>query len=474
MKKIAIILLIILPASLVAQEKWDLRRCVEYAMQNNISVKQADVQARIAALQVKQAQLNQYPNLNFNTNLSLQFGRSIDPTSNQFTTSKFLSQNYGVNGGIQIYNWGKLKNTVVYSRFNAEAALEDMKKAANDIGLNVANFYLQVLLANEQIEVSEIQIKQTLAQFDFTRKKVDAGALPELNLAQLESQLASDSSNLITAKATYAQNILSLKALLNLDAALPFDIETPPIETIPLESFGELQPDVVYQLAMNNQPEQKAYALRIKGAETNIKINKASMYPSISGFYGLGSAYNNQAQRVIGSQTINQKIGTVNIDGTNYDVFPPSPYTFSTYGKAPYTNQLNNNFNQNVGLSLSIPIFQNGSARINFERSKLDLTNVQLQKEQADQTLKTNIYTAYSNAVATFEKFTVGIKQVNAAQKTYDFAQKRYEVGLLSTFELLTDQNNLLLAKLQQLTSQYDYVFKMKILEYYKGEGLKL
>ncbi|MEO8712151.1 MAG: TolC family protein [Parafilimonas sp.] len=225
MKKIALILLIILPASLMAQEKWDLRHCVEYAMQNNISVQQADVQARIAALQVKQAQLNQYPNLNFSTNASLQFGRSIDPTSNQFTTSKFFSQNYGLNGGIQIFNWGKLKNDVVYSRFNAEAALEDMKKAANDIGLNVANFYLQVLLANEQIQVSEIQIKQTLAQFDFTKKKVDAGALPELNLAELESQLATDSSNLVTAKATYAQNILSLKGLLNLDAALPLTLK---------------------------------------------------------------------------------------------------------------------------------------------------------------------------------------------------------------------------------------------------------
>ncbi|MEO7209337.1 MAG: TolC family protein, partial [Chitinophagaceae bacterium] len=200
----------------------------------------------------------------------------------------------------------------------------------------------------------------------------------------------------------------------------------------------------------------------------------SGMYPSISGFYGLGSAYNNQAQRVIGSQVINLPIGSVNVGGQSYDVYPSSPYTISTFGKAPYVNQLNNNFNQNIGLSLSIPIFQNGSARINYERSKLDLTNVQLQKTQADQTLKTNIYTAYSNAVASFEKFTVGIKQVNAAQKTYDFAQKRYEVGLLSTFELLTDQNNLLLAKLQQLTSQYDYVFKMKILEYYKGEGLKL
>lgn len=474
MKKIIIFLLILFPASLMAQDKWDLRRCVEYAMQNNISVKQADVQARIAALQVKQAKLNQYPNVSFNTNLSLQFGRSIDPTSNQFTTSKFLSQNYSLSGGIEIFNWGKLKNNVVFARYNAEAAIEDMKKAANDIGLSVANFYLQVLLANEQIEVSEIQIKQTLSQLDFTKKKVDAGALPELNLSQVESQLAADSTNLVTAKASYAESLLSLKALLNLDAALPFDIETPPIEVIPMESFGEMQPDVVYQLAMNNQPEQKANALRIKSAETNIKISKAAMYPTISGFYGLGSAYNNQAQRVIGSQIINVPIGSVNIGGTNYDVFPKEPYTVSTFGKAPYMNQLNNNFNQNIGLSLSIPIFQNGSARINFERSKLDLANVQLQKQQADQTLKTNIYTAYSNAVASFEKYTIGEKQVQAAQKTYDFAKKRYEVGLLSTFELLTDQNNLLIAKLQQLTSQYDYVFKMKILEYYKGEGLKL
>ncbi len=474
MKKIYFLLIVLLPVGLIAQEKWSLRRCVEYAMQNNISVQQADVQARIAALQVKQAQLSQWPNLNFSTNLSLQFGRSIDPTSNQFTTSKFLSQNYGVNGGIQIFNWSKLKNNVSFARFNAEAALEDMKKAANDIGLNVANFYLQVLLAKEQIEVSSIQLQQTHAQYDFTKKKVDAGALPELNLAELESQLATDSSNYMTARATYAQNLLSLKGLLNLDAALPFDIETPPVDEIPLATFGELQPDEVYQLAMANQPEQKAYALRIKSAETNIKINKSAFYPTLSGFYGLGSAYNNQALKVTGSQVVNVPIGTVNVGGTNYNVFPTAPYTVNTYGKAGYLSQLNNNFNQNVGLSLSIPIFQNGSAKINYERSKLDLKNVQLQKLQADQTLKTNIYTAYSNAVASFEKYTLGVKQVAAAQKTYDFAMKRYEVGLLSTFELLTDQNKLLLAKLQQLTNHYDYIFKMKILEYYKGEGLKL
>ena len=136
--------------------------------------------------------------------------------------------------------------------------------------------------------------------------------------------------------------------------------------------------------------------------------------------------------------------------------------------------QLNNNFGQNVGVSLSIPIFNNFSARTNYQEAKLNLQAAQLQKTQSDLTLRQNIYTAYSNAVTALQKFNAGKKTVESAQKAYDFALKRYDVGLLSSLDLITNQNNLLKAKVQQLNNQYDYVFKMKLLEFYKGKGLKL
>jgi outer membrane protein len=466
---------LLIPSFLIAQEKWDLRRCVEYAMKNNISVKQADVQARMAELQLKQAKLNKWPTASFTANAGGQFGRSVSPTTNLYTTNNLFFNQYQLQGGAQIYNWGRLKNTQAAASFNAQAALADIQKAANDVALNVASYYLQVLAANEQIEVVKIQIGQTKAQYDITKRKVDAGALPELNLVELESQLATDSSNLIAAQTTFQQNVLLLKALLNIDMAAPFDVETPPVETIPLEPLSELEPDYVFKLAMGSWPEQKAYELRIKGSEKTIQSNKAVMYPSITGFYGLGTTYNNVAQIQIDSfNYINTNpVGTVKIDGTDYNVYNNSPYTVPVFGKQKYFDQINHNFSQNIGVQITIPIFNNGTYRTAYERSKLDLENLKLQQTQATQTLQSNIYTAYSNSVAAMEKYNASMKAVASAQKAYDFATKRYEVGLLSTIDLLTNQNNLLTAKLQQLTNHYDFVFKMKVLEFYKGQGVK-
>lgn len=472
LKRVIGLLLAAVPVSIFAQEKWDLRRLVDYAMTNNISVKQADVQARIAALQLEQSKLNRWPTASFSGNVGEQFGRSIDPTTNQFTTTNFFFNQYQLQGGVQLFNFGRLKYAQEAANFNAQAALKDIERAANDVALNVASYYLNVLAANEQSKINEVQIAQTKAQYDVTKKRVDAGALPELNLAELESQLATDSANLITSRTTFEQNVLFLKALLNIDMAAPFDVATPAVETIPLEPLAELQPAYVYQLALTTQPQQKVNELRIKSAERTIKSNRALMYPSFTGFYSLGTTYNNRNLGIAGYNISTDTIGKVNVGGVDYGVVVPN-YS-PLYTKTKFFKQLDNNFNQSLGLGITIPIFNNGNYRLAYQRSKLDLKNLELQRDQNNQTLQSNIYNAYANAMASLQKYNAGLKSVAAAQKAYDFASKRYEVGLLSTIDLLTNQNNLQRAKLQQVANQYDYVFKMKVLEFYKGQGIKL
>lgn len=453
-------------------EKWDLRKCVDYAMKNNISVKQADVQARITALQYKQAKLYQYPTASFNTSIGPQFGRSIDPTTNVYTNTELLSQNYGLQGGVQVLNWGRIKNNIAAQEFSAKAALVDIEKAANDVALSVATYYLQILAAKEQVNIVAVQIKQTQSQLDVTRKKVDAGAIPELNALELEAKLATDSSNYITAQSTFQQNVLQLKALLNIDAASPFDVEIPAADKIPLEALAEMQPENVFLLALNNQPIQKSNALKIKSAEKSILATKATLYPTISANYSIGSTYNNKAAEVIGVTQSSVASGTVKVNAVDYTVFSPS-YNVS-YGKISYFNQLSQNFRQSVGLGLSVPIFNSGTNRINYEQSKLNLQSLKVTEEQANQKLKQDIYTAYTNVINALQKFNAGKRQVESNQKAFDFATKRYEVGLLSTIDLITIQNNLATAQFQQISNQYDYVFKMKLLEFYKGQGLKL
>jgi len=487
MKKLIALLGCVILVQVQAQttnEKWDLRKCIDYATQNNISVKQADVQARISALLARQAKLNQYPSLNMSSGTGVRFGRSIDPTTNQFSTSQFLYQNFGLNAGIQLYNGGAIKNNIKSAAFSAQAALAEVERTANDISLNVANFYLQILASREQVKITQVQIAQSQTQLDITRKRVEAGVLPELNLAEIEAQLASDSSNYVAALTGYELNVLNLKGLLNLDPAIAFDLEAPPVESIPIESFGDLQPELVYQLALTSQPLQKANDFRIKAAQKSVLATKGQMYPTITFGGNLATNFSNSFKRTTGFTFLGYSPVTgaePKVTISNVDYYVQSPlYRFSQSSRGfsglweGWTDQITNNFGQNVGLNFSIPIFNNGQAKTAYQRSKLDLRNVELQKTQADLKLKQDIYTAYNNATAALQKFNAGKKTVESTQKAYDFAIKRYEVGLLGALDLITNQNNLLRAKVQQLANQYDYVFKMKVLEFYKGQGLKL
>ena len=459
-----------------AQQKWDLRKCVEYAMENNISVRQADVQSRIAALTYEQSKLSQYPSVNLQNSAGYQFGRSIDPSTNQFTNDKILFANHSLNVNLDLFNWFSKKNTIAANRLQAAAYMEGVEKAKNDIALNVANAYLQLLLNSEQIKISDVQVKQSVEQADNIRKQVDAGALPELNLAEMEAQLANDSSTLITAQANYTLSVLQLKALLSIPADEPFDVEIPPVELIPVESLADLDPAAVYLQAKANLPQQKINKLNLQSAIKNVAAVKGDMYPSLSLFGGLDSRYSD-AQKIRVKSFVKDyvNIGTVTVGGTPYLVSTLEPQTIPTgFSKNTYFRQLNDNFSQSAGLGLNIPIFNGGPARTNWKKAKLNVTTVELQNEQDALTLKQDIYQAHANAIAAVQKFNASSKSVETSQKAYDFAKKRFDVGLLNTIDLITNQNNLFRAKINKASAQADYVFKMKLLEFYKGQGLKL
>ena len=463
-------------------EKWDLRKCVDYAMQHNISVKLADIQARIAALQFLQAKMNKLPSANLSTGLGLQFGTSIDRTTNVYSNEQALYQNFQFSSSMQLYNFGRIKNNILSQQYNAQASLQDIAKASNDAALSVTTYYLQVLSADEQLNISNLQIQQTQEQIDITSKKVKVGSLPELNLAEIEAQLATDSSNYIAAKTNYDQALLMLKGLLNLDAALPFDIVVPDVDKIPVVPITDLQPEPLYQLALITQPTQKGNEYRIKSAEKNVLVSKAAMYPILSFGINLSSNFYNSFQNYTG-YTLNgySPTGAYVVDngGNHLNVLSPnysliqSRRSFSQLWDG-WGEQLKHNFGQGLGFNISVPIFNNGQAKIGYEQSKLNLKSYVLQQEQANTKLKQDIYTAYTNAINAHQKLVSGIKAVETAQKTYDYSMKRYQNGLLATIDLLTNQNNLLRSKMQQVVNQFDYVFKMKLLEFYKGQGLKL
>lgn len=462
-----------------SSEKWSLMKCYQYALANNISLKQTDLQSRFSALTYKQSTLSKYPNANFQGSVGYGFGRSENPVTGVLEDQNIFSNSFGFSTQVSLFNWFSKRNKIEADRLTLEADVAQIKKAQDDIALNIAVAYLQILLAKEQANLAAVQIKTTEEQLYNTRKRVDAGALPELNAVELEAQLARDSSAYVSADANVKQIILQMKALLNLDAAAPFDIETPPVDKIPIIAIADMMPDAVYQLALTSLPQQKINELRIQSAIKSAASSRGVMYPVFSMFGNLNTRYGYSKipmyQQIQTGYTISGL--RTNVGGTYYNVEVPSFIPGNQIGNVPirgYVNQLRNNLGENIGIGVSVPIFNSGSARINWERSKLNIKQLELTKDQDNQTLKQDIYKAYTDAVAAMQKFSADKKSVETSEKAFGFSQKRYELNLLSTLELITSQNNLLRAKIQALYSQYDFVFKMKLLEFYRGQGLKL
>lgn len=462
-----------------AQDKWSLKRCVDYAMANNISIKQQDVQKRLAELTLKQSQLSQIPNLSASVSGNYNAGRSVNPTTYTYETQGFLSSNASLNTNVTLFNWFSKRNTIASNIYQANAYGFLLEKAKNDVAFNIASTFLQILQNNEQVHVNETQLTLTKAQLSNTEKLVAAGSVPESNQADLLAQLARDSANLITAQNNVILSTLQMKALLNLGFDISFQPEIPTdISNIPLPSLNEVDPEMVYSAAMSTNPLIRADSLQIKSWERSVAASKGAMFPTLSLTAGIGTNYANNVNdiRNVVLGPFQDTLGTVSVGGTSYNVIG-KPYTVPSQvvgGKTPFGTQISNNFQQAVGLSLSIPIFNAWQARAQYKRNKLNLYNQELTRDKDNQQLRQDIYTAHANAVAAIQKFYAASRGVDASQKAFDFATKRFNLGLMNTIDYITTQNNLFQAQINKVSAQYDYIFRMKLLEFYRDQKITL
>jgi outer membrane protein len=461
-----------------AQQKWNLKTIVDYAMSNNIGVKLNEVQAKVAAITAKQSKLSLYPNASFTTNTGLNSGNNQDPTTFSRITQTYLNAGFQLQTSADIFNFYSKKNTLAANEWESKAATATIEKTKNDIALVAANGYLQILLSKEQEKIMSVKIQQTQAQLLNTRKLVNAGALPELNATQLEAVLAQDSVNYITAKGNTSVNIYQLKTYMNIDAGAAFEIDTPPIDKIPVEPIATLQPEYVYEMAVKNLPQQQVNDFKIKAAAKRVEVAKAAFYPTVSAYGSLGTSYIAASlpayKPVLGPYQPNGQ--KVNVSGVDYFVTEPS-FSLVRDGNtssASFSKQVADNLQKSIGISIRVPIFSGGSQRSNYDISKLNINTLEYLKQQDNQKLKQDIYQAYNAALIALEKFTASKKSVDINELNLSYASKRFNVGMLSTFDLITTQNNLLTAQLQYALNQFEYVFKMKVLEFYKGQGLKL
>ena len=458
-----------------AQEVWTLERCVQYAFENNLTVKQAEANVKTALLSERQAKASRLPNVSASFNAGEQFGRTIDPTSNQFSTVATGYNSVGVSAGVNLFNGGLIHHTVKQAKWDAQAAQADASQTTNTLALQIAQAYLNILLFEEQYKNAQKRIAQSTEQLNQTQKLIDAGTLPNADKYNILAQIAQGEQAAVQSQNSVELAYLSLKQLLQLEPDYELSIERPAI-AIPADAAPEsLTLTPLYTTALGTQPNIQAADFRIKSAEEGISLAKSAYWPTVSLFANLSSNYSTQLLDFQNGTFLGQELTQpVIVKVNDVDVTIQQYIDKYSYNKVSYLDQIDQNFGQGVGLNISIPIYQNGRVRLNVERAQLNVINAQLQQNQVRQTLKNDIQTSIANARA-------ARKQLDAAQKTYDATkiafentQKRHALGAVNTLDLTTAKNNLDISENDLTVARYDYLFKLKILDFYEGKPLTL
>jgi outer membrane protein len=462
--------------SVLGQEIWGLERCIQQALQANFQIKQSELLVAQSKINVTQNQLARFPSLTFGTNLGFNFGRSVNPSTYQFENRSTNYQSLGLNTGMMLFNGGKINNSIAQSKSSQQASQYDLAQVINTVSLSVAQAYLQVLLNEEQLDGSKKRQSQTQDQLNRTEKLIAAGALAQNTRLDILAQLSRNEQVVITNQNNVDLSYFNLKQLLVLDPDFDLKAEKPAV-IIP----EDVRPELfilknIYEIAVNNQPQIKAGEYRLKSAQLGLKVSKADLLPSLSFNGNLSSNYSSTLIDFTKQPTItNVRIGKltpVQINGVDVGI---AEYEADVvFPNKTYTSQLQDNFGQGLGFNLSIPIFENGRNKLAVQRANLNLKNQQIENEKIKQTLKADIQNAIFSAKAAKKQLDAAQKNVNAQKASLDNLEKRYQIGAVNGYDYIVAKTTYDTAENDLISSKYDYLFKLKIVDFYQGKKITL
>ncbi len=485
-KKITIFFGLFLMAQLAfgQETKWTLQQCVDYALQNNLDVKLQQLNIDDTKAQFDQAKFARMPSLNGFASHNYNWGRSFDVFTNAPVTQRVRSNNFGVNSNVTLFNGMRNQNTIVQSRQNYEASQVDLEKSKNDLMLNVVSAYLQILFDNENLNNAQRLLLNTEEQIEQTEKLVRGGVLAETNLLDLLSQKASDEVQVVNAENALTFSILRLKQLLQLNDEEPFDVVIPEIEDPTTDLIIE-NASTIYQTAEATLPEIKSADLNVQSAETGIKIAQGNYYPTLTMSAGINTFYSSAqevqvSQEITGTET--QTIGFINLppdlvpDGVplQYPVFSELPIRELVTSDFLFWDQLDESLRQSIGVTLQIPIYNRHQVKTAVNRSKIQYERSRLNAQLTRNQLRQNIETARQDVVAASKTFAANKKRLEALQETFRVTEVQFNSGAANITDYNVARNNLVSAQSDLLRTKFDYVFKMKVLDFYLGKELKL
>ena len=457
--------------NLAAQETWSLCKCIDTAIANNIQLLQSDLRIDQDEVQLKVSKAARLPNLNGSTSVYQSFGRRIDPTTNSFNSETFTNQTYNVNSDVTLFSFGRLKNTVNQSRLNLNASVNDKEQLANDIALQVAQIYLDAMVAKENLVIARQSLEQTNSQLTLTDKLIEAGSKNRNSRLEIVAQQARNETDIISAENQRTLALLDLKLLMQVDPNRDIDVLTPEVAMV-AENPDMIDFEGLFEQSYKTQPRFEAYRNRINSALMGEKIAATYGLPSLGAQGSLGTNYSSLNQRVNSIQIVNVPVTGAIIDQQPVNLsIPQEIYSF---GNNPYFSQLDQNIGFGIGVGLNIPIYNRYTNKAAVQNAKISSESIRLEERSATQSLRKEILQALNNARTAMRTFQAAQKAEEAMQGAYTDTQKRFEIGVANTFELIASKNNLDNASRSLVISKYQYLFAMKVLDYYAGKQIEL
>jgi len=424
-----------------AQETWDLQKCFDYAIENNIQIKRQRINTQYTENQLKQAKNDKLPNLNAQFGNDFSFGRSLT-YDNTYDNINSASVNGALNTNFTIFNGLTLSNTVQKNQLDLQVTLHELEKTKDDIMLAISAEYLQILFAEEVILVTEANIEVTKGQIERTKQLVDAGSAARGALLEIEAQLAREELQLVNNENQLRLSYLNLYQFLDLPMSESFKVEKPTLPEIQA-NLTMMNAFDVFNNAIVIRPEIQAAQKRVESAMKQLEIAKGYQYPTLSFGANYYNLYNNQ-----------------------YKDFNQDRISFS--------EQLKNNSRSSLGLTLSIPIFNRFQVKNNITNAELQIADYEYQLQNARNVLRQDIEQVYTNALAALNRYISTQKAVTSMAEAFRYTEEKFNVGMINSVEYNQSKNNLTVAQSDLIQAKYEYIFRTKILDFYNGVPITL
>lgn len=482
-------LLLLIGGTIQAQEsenyKWTLQECVDYALENNLTVQRSLLDVETSDITFEQSRMALLPNANANGSYSWNWGRSIDPTTNLFVDNQRITAANGtLISTVPVFNGLNLRNTIKQNELALEATQQNLLRTKNDVTLNVITFYTNVLFNQELLENAKKQLNSTQQQVERTEKQVNAGALPRANLLDLQAQMATNELNVVNADNNYKIAKIQLKQALQLPPSSTVEIVVPEINVE--ENILDVSAIEVYNIALEAMPEVKGAMLNQESAGWGVKAAKGNLYPTLSLSAGLTSRYSDASQQAtaFGPVFIENPV-----DASGADVQLLNTITYDNNGSVeqlnipaqrgtafetiPLSYQIDDNLTQFLQLNVNIPIFNRFQNKATIQRAVINQQQADINLKDVKYQLWQTIEQAYNDVEAASKSYAASLKQVEARKESFRVTKQRYDNGAVNFVDYQVAENDLFQAESDLVRAKYDYIFKLKILDFYQGKPLE-